>query len=203
MPHQLSDDTEEERRVFHVAITRGRRSVTILADAARPTRFLDEIDGTAPHTVDPAPVRADRKAARPPSDALFVAVGDEVTMAGGFKGRVDEILVTGILIKLSETGATMAVPWGEKVKKGEVSGRVTPGLDGPADTDLVDRLKTWRLEQARSQGVPAYVVFTDKTLEAIAAIKPSTESALLDVPGIGPAKLDAYGDQLLDLLAGD
>jgi superfamily II DNA helicase RecQ len=47
------------------------------------------------------------------------------------------------------------------------------------------------------------VVFTDKTLEAIAAIKPSTESALLDVPGIGPAKLDAYGDQLLDLLAGD
>jgi DNA helicase-2/ATP-dependent DNA helicase PcrA len=203
MPHQLSDDTEEERRVFHVAITRGRRSVTILADAARPTRFLDEIDGTAPHTVDPAPVRADRKAARPPSDALFVAVGDEVTMAGGFKGLVDEILVTGILIKLSETGATMAVPWGEKVKKGEVSGRVTPGLDGPADTDLVDRLKTWRLEQARSQGVPAYVVFTDKTLEAIAAIKPSTESALLDVPGIGPAKLDAYGDQLLELLAGD
>jgi superfamily II DNA helicase RecQ len=68
---------------------------------------------------------------------------------------------------------------------------------------VVERLKKWRLEQARSQGVPAYVVFNDKTLEAIASIRPSSEAALLDVPGIGPAKLDAYGEQLLDLLAGD
>jgi superfamily II DNA helicase RecQ len=45
------------------------------------------------------------------------------------------------------------------------------------------------------------VVFNDRTLEAIAALRPTTETALLEVPGIGPAKLDAYGDQLLDLLA--
>jgi superfamily II DNA helicase RecQ len=65
----------------------------------------------------------------------------------------------------------------------------------------VDRLRTWRLGQARAQGVPAYVVFNDRTLEAIAALRPTTETGLLEVPGIGPAKLDAYGDQLLDLLA--
>jgi superfamily II DNA helicase RecQ len=46
-------------------------------------------------------------------------------------------------------------------------------------------------------------VFNDRTLEAIASIRPSSEAALLGVPGIGPAKLDAYGEQLLDLLAGD
>ncbi len=43
MPHRLSDDVEEERRVFHVAITRGIQAVTILADAGRPSQFLDEM----------------------------------------------------------------------------------------------------------------------------------------------------------------
>jgi superfamily II DNA helicase RecQ len=47
------------------------------------------------------------------------------------------------------------------------------------------------------------VIFNDRTLEAIVALRPSSETALLEVPGIGPAKLDAYGDQLLDLLSGD
>jgi superfamily II DNA helicase RecQ len=63
------------------------------------------------------------------------------------------------------------------------------------------RLKEWRLDQARSQGVPAYVVFNDRTLEALAALRPTTEEALLAISGIGPAKLDSYGDDLLDILA--
>ena len=61
----------------------------------------------------------------------------------------------------------------------------------------------WRLGQARAQGVPAYVVFNDRTLEALAALRPSTEHGLLQVPGIGPAKLEAYGDQILELLGSD
>jgi superfamily II DNA helicase RecQ len=110
------------------------------------------------------------------------------------------------LVKATGTGATLQVPFGEKVEKvGKtgVFGRLTPGVDGAVDPGLMDRLKTWRLGQARAQGVPAYVVFNDRTLEAIAALRPSTEETLLKVPGIGPAKLEAYGDQLLDLLAGD
>ena len=47
------------------------------------------------------------------------------------------------------------------------------------------------------------MVFNDRTLEALSSMRPSTEAGLLEVPGIGPAKLDAYGDQLLDLLSGD
>jgi DNA helicase-2/ATP-dependent DNA helicase PcrA len=202
MPHELSADIEEERRVFHVALTRGRRSVTLLSDRARPSRFLAEIDGSAPVPVEPPPPRADRAAALPPSDAVFVAVGDELAMSGGYRGMVDEILVTGVLVRLAETEATMAVPWGEKVTRSGVVGRLTPGSGG-ADSDLIDRLRVWRLDQARSQGVPAYVVFNDRTLEAIATLRPASEMALLDVPGIGPAKLDAYGDQLLDLIGSD
>jgi DNA helicase-2/ATP-dependent DNA helicase PcrA len=200
MPHELSEDIEEERRVFHVAITRGRVSVTILADRARQSRFLAEMAGTAPMEPETSPARSDLAPGRIPADAVFMTVGDEITMTGGYQGTVDEILTTGILVKLAETGAVMALPWGEKVTKAGVSGRLTPG-GGPADAGLVERLKMWRLGQAKAQGVPAYVVFNDRTLEAIAALRPTTETALLEVPGIGPAKLDAYGDQLLDLLA--
>jgi DNA helicase-2/ATP-dependent DNA helicase PcrA len=200
MPHELSDDIEEERRVFHVAMTRGRVSVTILADQARPSRFLAETEGTAPVEPEPLPARSDLTPSRLPPDAVFVSVGDEVTLTGGYQGKVDEILTTGALVKLAETGAVMALPWGEKVTKAGVPGRLTPG-GGPVDAGLIERLKVWRLGQAKTQGVPAYVVFNDRTLEAIAALRPTTETALLEIPGIGPAKLDAYGDQLLDLLA--
>ena len=202
MPHELSDDIEEERRVFHVAMTRGRRTVTILADEERPSRFLAELDGSAPVEVEPSPARTDRKPTRVPSDAVFVTLGEALILVGGYQGTVEEILTTGVLVKLTDTEAIMAVPWGEKVDKAGVSGRLTPGGALP-DPGLLERLKTWRLEQARAQGVPAFVVFNDRTLEAIVSLRPSTETALLEVPGIGPAKLDAYGDQLLDLLSGD
>jgi DNA helicase-2/ATP-dependent DNA helicase PcrA len=202
MPHELSEDIEEERRVFHVAMTRGRKTVTILADQDRPSRFLAELDGTAPVEVEPPAARTDLRPSRVPADAVFVAIGEEVTVSGGYLGRVDEILTTGALVKLAETGTVMALPWGERITRGGVSGRLTPG-GGPADPELLERLKTWRLGQAKAQGVPAYVVFNDRTLEAMAALRPTTETALLDVPGIGPAKLEAYGDQLLDLLAVD
>jgi DNA helicase II / ATP-dependent DNA helicase PcrA len=202
MPHELSDDIEEERRVFHVAMTRGRQTVTILVDEARPSRFLAELDGTAPVETELPPPRQDLSTARIPSDAVFVEVGDEITIMGGQRGVVDEILTTGVLVKTAETGATMPVPFGEKVGKAGVYGRLTPGGQS-VDPGLMDKLKTWRLAQARAQGVPAFVVFNDRTLAALAALRPGTEEGLLQVPGIGPAKLEAYGDQLLDLLGSD
>jgi superfamily II DNA helicase RecQ len=62
-------------------------------------------------------------------------------------------------------------------------------------------LRRWRLERARADGVPAFVVFHDKTLAALAARRPSTRDELAAVPGIGPAKLDRYGDDVLAALA--
>jgi superfamily II DNA helicase RecQ len=200
MPHELSDDIEEDRRVFHVAMTRGRRTVTVLADRDRPSRFLAEMEGTAPHETEPRPLREDRSPARVPADALYVTEGEPLTLSGGINGNVSEILATGVLVLVVETGATLAVPWGQKVTRAGVTGRLTPG-GGSVDSVLMSRLKTWRMDQARAQGVPAFVVFNDRTLEAIASLRPSSEVALLEVPGIGPAKLEAYGDQLLDLLA--
>ena len=62
-------------------------------------------------------------------------------------------------------------------------------------------LKAWRLERARADEVPAYVVFHNSTLEAIALRSPRSRADLAAVPGVGPAKLQRYGDELLALLS--
>jgi ATP-dependent DNA helicase RecQ len=70
---------------------------------------------------------------------------------------------------------------------------------GPADP-LFARLKAWRSEQARSQSVPAYVVFHDATLSAIAAARPRDLAGLSAIAGIGAKKLERYGPELLQIL---
>jgi ATP-dependent DNA helicase RecQ len=70
--------------------------------------------------------------------------------------------------------------------------------DVPADT--LDRLRRWRLETARAGGVPAYVVFHDSTLAAIASARPANLTELLRVSGVGESKLRKYGNDVLQVL---
>jgi ATP-dependent DNA helicase RecQ len=73
---------------------------------------------------------------------------------------------------------------------------------GPAaDPALFQRLREWRSEVARRQGVPAYVVFHDRTLTELAARRPADLVELEALPGIGRSKLDRYGEALLEILA--
>ncbi|MDZ7734214.1 MAG: 3'-5' exonuclease [Acidimicrobiia bacterium] len=66
-PHRLAGDVEEERRVFHVAVTRAGERAVVMADERRPSRFLDELERAAPHPGRHAPIRPrPRTAARPP-----------------------------------------------------------------------------------------------------------------------------------------
>ena len=74
------------------------------------------------------------------------------------------------------------------------------------DEALFDRLKAWRLETAREAGedgkpLPAYVVFTDATLELIAEHKPASMGALAKVNGVGPSKIEKYGKAVLALIS--
>jgi ATP-dependent DNA helicase RecQ len=62
---------------------------------------------------------------------------------------------------------------------------------------LFDRLRALRKEIADAQNVPAYIVFNDATLRAMAAARPQSAADLLDVPGVGPAKLERYGQAFL------
>jgi DNA helicase II / ATP-dependent DNA helicase PcrA len=71
-----------------------------------------------------------------------------------------------------------------------------------SDDPVVQRLRDWRLQRSRDDGVPAYVVFDNKTLEEIAARAPGDRGQLAAVPGVGPKKLDQYAEEVLDLLRG-
>jgi DNA helicase-2/ATP-dependent DNA helicase PcrA len=75
--------------------------------------------------------------------------------------------------------------------------------DCPVDYDeeLFERLREWRLDRAGEEKVPAYVVFTDATLELIAEVKPDDEQKLLRISGIGKSKLEKYGADVLALVA--
>jgi ATP-dependent DNA helicase RecQ len=76
------------------------------------------------------------------------------------------------------------------------------GAEGLSDADavLLERLRTWRSAQAREQSVPAYVIFHDATLSAIAAARPRDMVDLSSIHGIGVRKLERYGPALMALL---
>ncbi len=73
----------------------------------------------------------------------------------------------------------------------------------PRDEDrpLFESLRAWRKSQASAAGVPAFVVFNDETLRAVAAKRPSSNAELLDLPGIGAVKVERFGPDLLRLVA--
>ena len=79
------------------------------------------------------------------------------------------------------------------------TGRASIRSDGP----IAEQLRAWRRKRAEADGVPAYVVFNDRTLAALSERRPRSRGELLAVEGIGPNKLDRYGDELLTLLATD
>jgi DNA helicase-2/ATP-dependent DNA helicase PcrA len=93
-------------------------------------------------------------------------------------------------------------PGGSRVRPRAVAsgmarvGRASARAEGP----LAEQLRAWRRKRAEADGVPAYVVFNDRTLAALSERRPRSRGELLAVEGIGPSKLDRYGDELLALL---
>ena len=75
-----------------------------------------------------------------------------------------------------------------------------PKSVGPVDDSVVERLRSWRRERSREDGVPAYVVLHDATLRDLAATRPTSLHELAAVKGFGPTKIDRYGDDILKLL---
>jgi ATP-dependent DNA helicase RecQ len=80
----------------------------------------------------------------------------------------------------------------------EALARATDGAsESDSDPVLLGALREWRRNLARAAGVPAFVIFHDTTLRALATARPSTRDELLTVPGIGPVKAERYGDPVL------
>jgi ATP-dependent DNA helicase RecQ len=70
----------------------------------------------------------------------------------------------------------------------------------PVDADLAARLRDWRLERSRADGVPAYVVATNACLDEVCRRLPGDAGELAEVPGMGPARVERYGHDLLELV---
>jgi DNA helicase-2/ATP-dependent DNA helicase PcrA len=204
VPHRLADDIEEERRVLHVAITRGRHRVAVLADRTRRSPFLDELTGTAPKTA-PTPTREMAPAPAAPAKVvpggIEAAAGLVVTVPGGYEGTIEEVDGRAAVVRMA-SGATMRVRFGERV---ELDGRKAP-LAAPSElwgaaAGAEALLRAWRTKRSQADGVPAYIVVNDKHLRGIALARPTTPAELVACDGIGPAKLERYGDEILELLA--
>jgi len=80
--------------------------------------------------------------------------------------------------------------------------RAAPGRRAADAADpLFAKLRDWRLAVSKDQGVPAYVIFSDATLQAIATARPASRADLAAIPGVGAVKLDRYGAAVLELCA--
>jgi DNA helicase-2/ATP-dependent DNA helicase PcrA len=81
------------------------------------------------------------------------------------------------------------------------AGRERVMVGASADPQVLAELVAWRKTLARASGVPAQVIFHDATLAAVAEARPASRDALMAVPGLGPVKVERYGEELLALVA--
>jgi ATP-dependent DNA helicase RecQ len=93
---------------------------------------------------------------------------------------------------------------GQRTRKGHAAVRkeaqAPDRVLSAAEDRVFDELKDWRREEASLNEVPGFAIFSNRTLKAIAMAKPDSLAALERIPGVGPAKLEAYGDAILSLL---
>jgi ATP-dependent DNA helicase RecQ len=137
----------------------------------------------------------------------------------GWRSVFRQLLAGGVLeADATAYGALKLTDDARPILKGEASIKLRRRLETPKgrqarnkvspdrprradDSPLLARLRAWRSEKAREQGVPAYVILHDRALHEIAALLPDSVPALLAVPGIGVAKAERYGRELLTLVA--
>ncbi|MDX6505657.1 MAG: ATP-dependent helicase UvrD/PcrA [Gaiellaceae bacterium] len=145
-------------------------------------------------------------------DAVFLPRLEEKELPSRLARRPAEIEEERRLLYVGITRARrwLTVSWSGKRSRflaelGVAAGpSAAPARVRVPDADLpepVRALKRWRLERARADEVPAYVVFNDRTLEELVRRAPRTPAELAAVPGIGPAKIERYGPELLAALA--
>ncbi|HJR93185.1 MAG TPA: ATP-dependent DNA helicase UvrD2 [Acidimicrobiia bacterium] len=190
MPHRLANDIEEERRIFHVAITRCSESVTVIARAQAVSPFVGQLHRAAP---PPTPEKT-------PVGTTEASEGLEVVWQG-YRATVVALESEAAVVAVG-AASRMRIPWGETVTVGSSRVRMAAPAGPAVDTGILERLKEWRRRRAAADGVPPYVVAHDAHLASIASRRPTSLEDLADCEGIGPSRLDKYGDEILATLDG-
>ena len=136
-------------------------------------------------------VKAPPSARRSPAFGALAAASDaEVTR------WIRALEAAGALVEVESDGFRVL-----RAQPGVALPSFSPSPSAPGPAPLVAELRAWRSRRARADGVPAYVVLHDATLNELASRRPMSPAELAAVKGLGPAKLDRYGDELLELLA--
>ncbi|MFF3858553.1 ATP-dependent DNA helicase UvrD2 [Streptomyces sp. NPDC002209] len=179
--HAKTDEqVEEERRLLYVGVTRARLHLTLSwalsrAPGGRASRRPSRfLNGLRPGSAAPG--------------SRAGAAGTPAERGVRKRGRRGPALCRVCGKTLTEAGEL-------KLMRCD---------DCPSDMDegLYERLREWRAGQAKEQGLPAYCVFTDRTLVAIAEAAPSEDGELSRISGVGGRKLDRYGADVLAICAG-
>ncbi|MFJ9544936.1 ATP-dependent DNA helicase UvrD2 [Streptomyces erythrochromogenes] len=174
---KTDEQVEEERRLLYVGVTRARLHLTL-------SWALSRTPGG----------RASRRPSRflnglrPGSAAPAAGLGSAGERGAPRRGRRGPVRCRVCSRTLTEAGEL-------KLMRCE---------DCPSDMDegLYERLRDWRADRSKEQGLPAYCVFTDKTLMAIAEAAPAEAGELSMISGVGGRKLDRYGADVLAICAG-
>ncbi|MEU2266382.1 ATP-dependent DNA helicase UvrD2 [Streptomyces olindensis] len=185
---KTDEQIEEERRLLYVGVTRARERLHVSWALSRspggrpnrrPSRFLDGL--------------------RPGSTATAGRGG--AGAAGGIERGLPGTRGSAPR-RVQRTPARCRVCGRTLTDAGEM--KLMRCDDCPSDMNeaLYERLREWRAEQARSSGQPAFCVFTDRTLMAIAEATPDDEHELARIPGVGMRKLTRYGADVLAICAG-
>jgi ATP-dependent DNA helicase RecQ len=150
-------------------------------------------------------------------------IGQDLS-ANAWRDLVEQLLFEGLLredpndgrplVGVGDADAVKRVFRGEQrvqiqTHAEEPAGRVRKARKGrdaqvtaPSDQALFEALRAWRSREAKGQHVPPYVIFHDRTLAEIAAVKPGSRAALERVNGVGEGKLARYGEAVLEVVAG-
>ncbi|MFD6493977.1 ATP-dependent DNA helicase UvrD2 [Streptomyces sp. NPDC060188] len=185
---KTDEQVEEERRLLYVGVTRAREHLFVSWALARspggragrrPSRFLDGL--------------------RPGSVATAGRGG------GGGAGGIERGVRGGVATAVgrrSRTPARCRVCGRTLTDAGEMKLMRCEGCPSDMDEGLYERLREWRAVQAERSGQPAFCVFTDKTLMAIAETAPDDAGELARIPGVGVRKLNRFGADVLAICAG-
>ena len=175
---RTDEQLEEERRLLYVGVTRARRHLALSwalarSPGGRPSRRPSRF----------------LDGLRPGGVARVAGARQDSSRGSGRRGRRRPV-------RCRVCGRTLTDPGEMKLMRCE---------DCPSqlNEELYARLREWRSAQAKELGQPAYCVFTDKTLLAIAEAVPSDAAELAGIPGVGRRKLDRFGAAVLALCAGE
>ncbi|WP_217142306.1 ATP-dependent DNA helicase UvrD2 [Streptomyces sp. AC627_RSS907] len=187
---KTDEQIEEERRLLYVGVTRARERLHVswaLARAPggrpsrRPSRFL--------RGLRPGSGTAGGRTAAGGSGGVERGFGNGGTVAAAPR-------------RTQRTPARCRVCGRTLTDAGEMKLMRCEGCPSDMDEGVYERLREWRAVQAGRSGQPAFCVFTDKTLMAIAESVPDDERELARIPGVGARKLNRYGADVLAICAG-